>query len=116
MLGSNYLSFNSVSIPNPKDFNIKFQNIETVRQSEAGTDLGIVTRLQKRTFNCSFDCTSTWLAQFKAMCSLTSGTLLYQSESITCRARITSQKLAKNSEFTARTEGLWTISVSFTEV
>ena len=115
-LGSEYLKFNSVDIPNPSAFNIQYENIEDVVNSEAGTELAIVTRLQKRTFSCSFDCTSTWLNKFRTMCGLSSGTLVYLSESITCRARIEYATLAPNSEYTNRTDGLWTVTVSFTEV
>lgn len=116
MLGSNYLKFNNVSLPNPTAFEISFQNIETIKQSVAGTDMGIVTRLQKRTFKGSWNVSSTWLNQFKSLCALSTATLKYQNEDITCRARIASQKLASNSEYAARTDGLWTISVTFTEV
>lgn len=115
-LGYKYLKFNSVDIPNPIQFDIMFDNIEAVAQSEAGTDLAIVTRLQKRTFTCSFQCTSTWLAEFRTMCGLSSGTLLYQGESITCRARIETANLSPYSEHVQRTDGLWTVAVSFTEV
>lgn len=116
MLGLNYLTFNNVSIPNPTAFNISYDNVEEVAQSEAGTDLAIVVRLQKRTFECTFQCTSTWLNSFRTMCNLTSATLVYNSESIVCRARITSATLAPDSEYAARTDGLWTVTVSFTEV
>lgn len=116
MLGNNYLTFNSVVLPNPVSFDISFQNIETIKQSVAGTDMGIVTRLQKRTFKGTWQVSSTWLNNFKTLCALSTATLVYLNESITCRARISSQKLAKNSEYAARTDGLWTISVTFTEV
>lgn len=116
MLGSTYLQFNGLDIPNPTSFNITYENLENVAQSEAGTDLAIVTRLGKRTFECTFQSTSTWLANFRTMCGLASGTLVYLSESITCRARITSATLAPNSEYAGRTDGLWIVTVSFTEV
>lgn len=116
MLGSNYLTFESMSIPNPDSFSIDYENIENVAQSEAGTDMSIVTRLQKRTFTCTFSCTSTWLSEFNTLCGLSSGTLVYLGESITCRARITNAAMQPYSEYADRTNGLWTLSVTFTEV
>ena len=116
MLGANYFKFNSLDIPNPTAMYVDYDNIETVAQSEAGTDLAIVTRLKKRTFNCTFQCTSTWLATFKTMCGLTSGSLLFQGETITCMARINNSTLLSNSEYADRTNGLWTVTVTFTEV
>ena len=116
MLGSNYLTFNNKAIPNPVDMTVDYDNIENVVQSEAGTDLAIVTRLQKRTFTCTCNCTSTWLTQFKALCSLSSATLVWLGESIEAMARITNATLQQNSEYAARTDGLWSVTITFTEV
>lgn len=115
-LGYKYLKFNTLDIPNPIQFDIGFENLENVALSEAGTDLSIVSRLQKRTFTCSFQCTSAWLDNFRTMCGLTSGNLTYQGEIIPCRARIATATLSPHSEHVLRTDGLWTVSVTFTEV
>lgn len=115
-LGYKYLKFNTLDIPNPIQFDIGFENLENVAVSEAGTDLAIVSRLQKRTFTCSFQCTSAWLDKFRTMCGLTSGTLTYLGENIPCRARIETATLSPYSEHVLRTDGLWTVSVTFTEV
>lgn len=115
-LGRNYLTFNTTSIPNPTQFDIMYENLEEVATSEAGTDMAIVSRLQKRTFSCTFQCTSTWLTNFRALCSLTSGILSYHGESIRCRARIEGATLSPWSECQNRTDGLWTVTVSFVEV
>lgn len=115
-LGNNYLKFNDVYIPNPESMSVDYENIENVAQSEAGTNLAIVTRLQKRTFNCTFNCTSAWLTNFKSMCGLSSGTLLWLGESIEAMARITNAALQPYSEHADRTNGLWVITVTFTEV
>ena len=115
-LGNNYLKFNDVFIPNPESMSVDYENIENVAQSEAGTDLAIVSRLQKRTFTCSFQCTSAWLDKFRTMCGLTSGTLTYLGESITAMARISNAALQPYSEHASRTNGLWVVTVTFTEV
>lgn len=116
MLGDGYLTFNSVAIPNPTNMSIQFDNLENVVESEAGTELAVVTRLQKRTFSCGCKCTSTWLSKFRTMCALSSGTLVYLNESIVCRARIEYVSLVNNSEYADRTDGLWEVTLSFTEV
>lgn len=115
-LGNNYLKFNNVYIPNPESMTVDYENLENVAYTEAGTSIGIVTRLQKRTFSCTFNCTSTWLSNFKSMCGLNSGTLLWLGESIEAMARISNAALQPYSEHASRTDGLWVVTVTFTEV
>lgn len=116
MLGSNYLTFAGVDLPNPVEFSISFENIENKNQSEAGTDLINVVRLKKRTFSAKFQCSSFWAGRIATLCSLNYGTLVYQSESITATARLKSTDLEENSERIPNTDGLWTVNVDFTEV
>ena len=117
MLGSEYMTINSISIPNPQSgIKITYNNIEKTAQSEAGTDLAIVTRLLKRTFSFTVKCGSSWKSQFETICGLTQTTFLYQGESITVRARMDSSALEKNSEYTENTDGLWTLSIKLIEV
>lgn len=116
MLGDNYLTINNEAVPNPSAFAIGFTNIEAMKQSAAGGDIGIVTRLEKKTFTCSFQVTSYWLAKFLAYCNLAQCTLGYQGTSYTVRARITNQQLTPDSEHADRTNGLWTLSITFMEV
>lgn len=116
MLGSNYLTFENVALPNPVSFAISDTNLESVSTSVAGTDMGIVTRLQKRTISCTFNCTSFWLDKIKTLCMLTQGSLIYRGETIVCRARITGETLVADSEYADRTSGLWTVAVQFLEV
>ena len=116
-LGSNYMTIGGLSIPNPqKGIKIAYNNIEKTAQSEAGTDLVLITRLMKRTFSFNAQVTSEWYAKFRTLCSASTTTLLYQSESITVRARITSAQLAQNSEFAGGTDGLWTLGIQLIEV
>lgn len=115
-LGNNYLTFANKALPNPATFSVAYTNIESTKQSEAGYDLAIVTRLKKRAFTGSFQVTSTWLDELKTLCGLTQGTLVYRGESITVRPRISSSALLAESEYADRTDGLWTVSITFTEV
>lgn len=116
MLGDNYLKFENVALPNPKSFSIAYENKENLKDSETGTTIGTVTRLQKRTFNCSFDVSSRWAATIRSLCNLSQGSLVYKGETITCRARLTNDTLAQYSEYAERTDGLWTITVAFSEL
>lgn len=116
MLGDNYLVFENVALPNPTSLSISNQSLETVKVSVSGKDLGITTRLKKRTFACTFQCTSTWLDQLFTLCQLTHGALVYRGESIDCRARMGGYALVQDSEYADRTDGLWNVTVNFLEV
>lgn len=116
MLGDNYLVFENVPLPNPVAKNTNYDNLETIKQSVSGKDMDIIQRLQKRTFNCTFQCTSYWLDRYRQMCRLSEGDLVYRGETIRCRARIISDDQLADSEYAARTDGLYTVSITFTEV
>lgn len=116
MLGNNYLKVGNVLLPNPEKFAIKYQNIETIRQAEAGNDVGVVTRLQKRTFSCSFAVSSFWCDKLLNICRQNTVILTYQGAQIEARARISSGNLEKNSEYIQRSDGLWTVGIEFVEV
>jgi len=116
MLGDNYLTFAGEALPNPTAFSEAYTNIESTKQSEAGYDLAIVTRLKKRAFTGSFQVTSTWKDKLSTLCGMASGTLVFRGESITVRPRLTSSALLASTEYSERTDGLWTVSVTFTEV
>ena len=117
MLGTNYMTLNGVSLPNPKDgISISFQNIERTAQSEAGTDLAVVTRLQKRTFTWSAFVTSDWLSKYRNICALSQCNFIFNSETIAVRARITSATMSPQSEYADRTKGLWTVGIQLIEV
>lgn len=117
MLGSNYMTINSIAIPNPQGgIKIAYQNIEKTSQSEAGQDLAIVTRLKKRTFSFTVKCNSTWKSQFETICGMTQTNLVFNSETIAVRARIDSASLEKFSEYAQNTDGLWTLGIKLIEV
>jgi hypothetical protein len=117
MLGSNYMTLNGVSLPNPKDgITISYQNIERTAQSEAGTDLAVVTRLKKRTFSWTAYVTSEWKAKYETICGLTQCTFVFNSETITVRARISGATMSPDSEYADRTNGLWTLGIQLIEV
>lgn len=117
MLGDNYMTLNGVSLPNPKDgITISYQNIERTAQSEAGTDLAVVTRLKKRTFSWTAYVTSEWLTTYLNICGLSQCNFVYNSETIAVRARVNGATMSPNSEYSDRTDGLWSVGIQLIEV
>ena len=118
MLGYRYLKINGTAIPNPVPgtFQIEFTPDETIENSEAGTELGAVKRLDKKTFKADFQVTSFWRQFLENVCKVRTVTLNYQGTDYTVRARGYNPKLFENSEWTEGTEGLWTINLTFTEL
>lgn len=117
MLGKGYLKFNNVVIPNPVDFSESYDNIENTNQSEEGTDLVTIVRLQKLSLSCKFNCSSYWKGQLLSLASLSDATLVYHGTTYTnVRFRITGCDLVEDSEMVGNTDGLWEVSGVFTEV
>lgn len=116
-LGHGYLTFNNVVIPNAITMSEEYDNIENVNQSEEGTDLINVVRLQKLSLSCKFNCSSYWKNQLLTLAALSDATLVYNSTTYNnVRFRITSCGLVENSEDVANTDGLWEVSGVFSEV
>lgn len=117
MLG-NFLKINNTVIPNPKlgGFSVSPGFVETVAQSEAGTDLVQVTRTSKPVFNLTFDLSSDWKDKLDAYSKLLSVTLEVNGVSYLGRFRAGSQSLVGNSAHTEGTDGLWTCAYTFTTI
>lgn len=118
MLGSNFLHINGVAIPNPKidGFSEAPQIIEQVNQSEAGSDLVTVTRLNKLSLNMSFNVSSRWKTKLDNYSKLLSVTLTYNGVDYVGRFRATGNALFGNSAHTQGTNGLWVCNYTFTEI
>lgn len=117
MLGNNYMTIGGLLIPNPQGgIKIGYTNIEKRTQSEAGTDLVIVTRLKKRTISFTAKVGSDWKAEYERLCGLTQTQLVLDGETIDVTARIDSANMEKNSEFAKNTQGLWTLGIKLIEV
>lgn len=115
MLGRHYIQINGVDIPNPEVSGIAYANTENIKKSETAEDIGNPVRLAQRTFNFTFQSTSRGRDKIVAFCKLNSVVLTFDGEPITGRIRIKSGNMLKGSELTARTQGLWTLTVSFME-
>jgi len=109
---------NSVYMPMPKTPpRINYSNNESISLSEAGTEIGEVTRLEKKTFSITWQLNSDWKDLIEAKCKKATSIFEFGDyRPMKVRARINSCTLYPNSEYTARTNGLWIISVTFTEV
>lgn len=116
MLGNNYLKVNNEFIPNPVEFNAGFaEPVEVTMTAKSGKTLSNVIRLDQRLFSGTWYLSSFWLAKFKTYASSPTVAVTYQGNTYTCRARGYSPKLVDRSEYTDGTDGLWELSMDFTE-
>lgn len=114
MLGS-YLKFNNETFPNPITPTMTSQVLENVNRSEAGTDLVVVVRPSKKSWNFTFNLTSRTRDILKGLSEAESTTMLYMGSSYTVRIRDYQERLVENSEWVRRSEGLFEVSVKVTE-
>lgn len=107
-------SFNDVKLPNGI-YNVSYNNIESLRESESGKTLRIITRLKKRTFNATFKTSSHEAAEIEALCERGEGTFDFCGSRYTVAPRLVSSELLEGSQNVENTEGLWTTTVRFEE-
>lgn len=116
MLGFEYLKYNDLVLPPPASFDINFDNVENINNSEAGTKIGTVTALGLRVINVGWNVSSFWLNKLLAIGHTTEGYLTFNNDRIKVTARLGAAGLVENSELTPNTNGLYSISMTFTEV
>lgn len=114
MLG-NYLLFNDTVFPNPVTPTMTMKAIEKVTQSEAGTDLVIVTRAAKRTWKFNFNLSYAKKEVLKELCKEEKVTMTYMGIQYTVRVRDFNEKLVEGSEWVSNINGLYECSVAVTE-
>ena len=123
---SNYNDFpieiNSTKIPVPISWNETAEVVENVNTTEAGTDVIDVLRVDKLSVNASFNVSSTWLATFKGWANSTSALTVKIYDSATnayvtryMRIRNFAYSLVENSDRTAGTYGLWSLTFDLIE-
>ena len=121
MLSSYPILFDRETIFTPSSWEEQSAVVESVNETEAGTDQIIVPRYDKLSVSCSFQCTSRWAGKFKAYSKRDAITVsIYDIEShgyIQRVMRIRSFKAvpAEHSERKRGTDGLWTVSFSLEE-
>lgn len=116
MLGENYLTVNGVGLT-PSQFSYEFSPIEEVTESEAGTELIDVKRLDKRVFHASWEgIDATLLGALEDMCTTRTVTLGYDGETYVCRARGINPQLANKAWKYRHSNGIWNVSITFTQI
>lgn len=109
-------TFNNVELPNG-NYSVAYEHIENVQKSEAGTDLTVVSRINKRTVTAVYSVDSRGLALLETASGYSSSrSLEFCGQTFNARCRLQSKTLVEGSERVDNTEGLWEVSLSFVEV
>lgn len=117
MLGDSYFRWANATFLPPTSMSISYSNNERILLSEAGTEVGVITRLQKQVVNCVWQCTSTLKNDILQKCAVPKTTVqIGTSPVFNARARVQSCQLVDGSIYADRTDGLWVVNVQFTEV
>lgn len=114
MLGK-FLTFNNFEFPNPVAPSMASKTIENVAQSEAGTDLVVVVRSSKKSWNMSFKLSKAKKDILQALCEDEETTMIYMGTTYTVRVRDFTEKLVEGSEWLSSVDGLYECSVKVTE-
>lgn len=115
------VKFGDETIPEAESWSEESSVVENVNQTEAGTDQVSITRYDKLSVSCSFQCSHRWAAKFKKYSKQDSiAVKLYDLElggykTRTMRIRSFKADPVKNSQRTPNTNGLWEISFNLEE-
>lgn len=116
MLGVGYLIIDGVAYT-PSDFEYEIKPIEDVNLSEAGTELINATRLDKHVFQARWDgIDSTLKDQLLALCLKPYVEVKLEGETFICRARGANPKLLKKTYLYRKSNGLWNVSLTLTQI
>lgn len=115
MLGAEYIEIETIKYT-PTSFSYALQADEKIFKSAAGTDLSNIVRLDKHIFTLTWEgIDSTLLDTLEGYCKVPSVKLKFRGISYECRARgINPQMLNKAYKY-KRSDGLWNITIKFTE-
>ena len=119
---SKHLKFDGVQIPNPTSYSEESETIDNQYETEAGGLNISVTRYDRLHISASFDVTSAWAAKLKnyskqGLLTVTLFDLALNAESEHSMViQNFKSKLVEQSEYTARTNGLWTVSFELQEL
>ena len=121
MLSDYPIKINNEVIPEPLSWQEDSGVIESVNETEAGTDLILITRYDKLTVSCSFQCSHRWAKKFKEyskenILAVSLYDVLDENYKIrNMRIRDYKASLIENSWRTPGTNGLWDVSFSLIE-
>lgn len=121
MLKNYPILFDGEKIFTPSSWEEESNVIESVNETEAGTDQIIITRYDKLSVSTTFQCSSTWAGRFKAhsrknvirVSIYDLETHGYKTRSMRIRSFKATQE--QYSERVPRTDGLWTVSFTLEE-
>lgn len=114
MLGK-YISINGEQMPNPVSgtFSGHLNPKENIFFSEAGTRKSNVVRLDRPSWEATFNCSSTMKDKILGFCMRPEVVCTVDGNTYTGTLREKSHKLVKDSENTKGTQGLWVVAVEF---
>lgn len=116
-LGKQFLTINNNLLPETSGFNIDYDNVENVFQTEAGHDNSILKRTGKHRFSPSWvGATSSHKTLCEGFCASPTVTVLFDGSTYTCRARNLKAKLSRYSNRWSGSQGLWDISFTLEEI
>ena len=121
MLKDYPITFDGERIFTPTSWEEESAVVESVNETEAGTDQIIVTRYDKLSVSATFQCSSTWAGKFKAYSKRDYVAVrLYDIETHdyverSMRLRGFKAVPTEHSERTSGTDGLWTVSFTLEE-
>lgn len=115
----NDITLNGEKIPFPQKISEKYETIENVYQTEAGTDSVVVTRVEKLTLTLSFQLSSAWAQKMRVLAKTQNLTAVIDEagevKTRTMRIRNYKSDLVENSRLTSGTSGLWDVSFDLIE-
>lgn len=113
MLGK-YITINNTQMPNPTSYEETLNPSENVYESEAGTQMSNIVRLDRFSFSASWNCTSRLRDTLKTYCKTASVNVSVDGVAYTGRMRLGGAiSLVENSETNTGTQGLWTVPITF---
>lgn len=121
MLDEKFIKINDKSYT-PSTWDYSYDPVESVSQSEAGNDLVITTKLDRHVFNASWNgITYELMSELESYCLQDTVKLTVQKsanmfETYNVRARGIAPAMLPKSYKYRRSNGLWNISITFTEV
>ena len=115
------IKFDDEEIIEPQSWSEDSEVIETVNETEAGTEQVAVLRYDKLSISCSFQCSHRWAKKLKAYSkkdeiSVSFYDILIEENAVRkMRIRDFKASLVENSWKTPGTNGLWVISFNLVE-
>ena len=115
------IKFDTTELFRPEKWDESYETIETVNQTEAGTDSTAITRFNKLTVSCEFSCTDEWKKTFLEFSKKLSFKLFYYDVETsayvekTVRMRNFRSGTEVHSDYITQSFGLYNVSFDLIE-